>query len=417
MLTELRQGATDKFCYYLGQSTCLTLSKLGSDMIASPVALTTIGVLGLTTAVLVYRNWKPTIVTEKTPQLNSIETLKKAHLPAQEEEKTPPLPGPAAAEPILDKELSKPVSQCTAIYQMHECMIIDDKPNYLTSWIKDNAPYLLGDLTMEDGSKIPLEPGDYLVMLELNNHISSTMRPFEPHYLPSKLLKQLDSDHPLKLRYKNTPIEIVISPSLSAMIPQILRPMENEYFAKKDGYSSEPAPVIRGGVLGGLKVDTSGKKSYPHPSAVAIKASNESALETFKVQLEEALQSTDGITCFRFSQGKQQFEELAPELLDFTGLKNTNSLEIAARHPSQDNIIIEVVGADRGELNLAFWGNYFLIYYKRTEVNEFELFNDFEVTAYLTDLKELGISPEVIKANLANAVHHLQHGLLVIPTK
>ena len=99
---------------------------------------------------------------------------------------------------LLSKTLSGKINlRCSEFKRMQYSVDV-----YPKSFIKSFAPYLFGDLKMSDGSAIELQPKEYLV------EMSFAGNQFPIGYLPEKLAHSLRSGEPLKLKYRDVPIEI-----------------------------------------------------------------------------------------------------------------------------------------------------------------------------------------------------------------
>lgn len=460
MFSELRQVATEKFCNYVGENTCSNLSKYGSQAInglSSPIVLATIAAIGLSTAIVIRWNWNTTVVKQAIKEEGLPPVL--THVAPAVMEEVPPLVPvePAVPEAIVEStpevpqvlieplpplvpiELvaPEPITEIDPIAITLNCVDIPkpsskfsriiDKPK---EWIKgalpyqilvqNRAPYLL-DLTMEDGSPIPLEPGDYLVQMEFENipwlklnsiGICSDHFGRDGFQLPAKLVKCLRADQPLTLHYqtggnRKAKIEIAISEELFKKMDSIIEELENLYFNLNRGLSDDPMRLDTS--LASLEVP----KSYPHPRDKMKKSGVE-----LKAQLDEALKFPGEITHYRFSKNENRFQQV--NQFDLTAI-NPSPLRISINQSAICAVVSE------GDLTLSIWADNLLIHHN-SHVPEFLAKQGLTEDQYLSGMKEsnmptevgclinlkaFDIEPGVIKANLERAV--LKNGLFGIP--
>ncbi|MBS0629373.1 MAG: hypothetical protein JSS30_04010 [Verrucomicrobia bacterium] len=69
MFSKINNDVTEKFCNFVGQSTCSTLSNYGLSV---PIALTSIAALGITAATVVLWNRNATVATRENRILNGM---------------------------------------------------------------------------------------------------------------------------------------------------------------------------------------------------------------------------------------------------------------------------------------------------------------------------------------------------------
>lgn len=254
MLTELRQATTEKFCNFVGQSTCSTLSKFGSSAInglSSPIALATIGAIGLSIAIVIRWTWKATIVEKAVKK--DIPVLPRAV--EQSAKKDAPALAPAAQvaqinKPDIYPELAAHTLTVTKVYYDKKTTpILGPKQIFVEgeapyqAFVKGEAPYLTGDLRMGDGSEIPLEEGDYLVKVELNDSNKSSQGK-RYYYLPALLVRRLRPNLPFILQYKNEQRVLTVSEEVFEVLKPTLKNLERRYYhPQSGGFSNEPVPL------------------------------------------------------------------------------------------------------------------------------------------------------------------------------
>lgn len=167
MLDELRQTAINKFCSYAGQTTCSTLSNLGSTAMSYPFALSTIGAIGLSTLVFLQWSRKTTVVSPNT--IENKEIVKEASQIVEHQEEIEIL-----FEPIktVQETIEDPV------YELQLKEFKERTPS--EEHLRKRMPVLLitNGLTLEDGSAIIHDPEESVVQLFLYNYVRTPENPF-----------------------------------------------------------------------------------------------------------------------------------------------------------------------------------------------------------------------------------------------
>ncbi|MBS0629159.1 MAG: hypothetical protein JSS30_02910 [Verrucomicrobia bacterium] len=210
MLSEIKQVASEKFCHYVGQATCSTLSNFVPSNL--PSALTAIAGLGAA-AVIIYRNWNATVLTKPL-----------------EKEVREDFP-----------ELTAEKLEITKFYYVQGLVpIIGSNPG----WVNCEAPYLNSDLRRADDSKIPLIEGDYIIRLELNNSNSREDELIKRYYFfPAALVRRLHPKMPIIIKYKGEQKILTISEALFQVLEKTLSRFEKVYYPPEGSLANDPVSV------------------------------------------------------------------------------------------------------------------------------------------------------------------------------
>ncbi|MBS0629161.1 MAG: hypothetical protein JSS30_02920 [Verrucomicrobia bacterium] len=295
MLSEIKQVASEKFCHYVGQATCSTLSNFVPSNL--PSALTAIAGLG-TAAVIIYRNWNATVLTkplekevrvapgnneqnvvevpegiraqEVVPdapgnnEQNVVEVpegirvqevvpvapvviavQKEVHVvPGNDEQNVVEVQKVIPAQEVVREdfpELTAEKLEITKFYYVQGLVpIIGSNPR----WVNCEAPYLNSDLRMADDSKIPLIEGDYIIRVELNNSNSRKDELIERYYFfPAALVRRLHPKMPIIIKYKGEQKILTISEALFQVLEKTLSRFEKEYYPPDGSLANDPVSV------------------------------------------------------------------------------------------------------------------------------------------------------------------------------